>query len=187
MDPVAFADLQVVTQVRRLGLRGSEEDALRRADSLLRERLPGWALAQAVTDLLDRLTGVALHGGWSPAELANAVARIVGEGHETVLAWLVGRAGRGGVLGVVAWKTEATALGRPRALRVESVEDLALALRLASLFSMLPVSEIPGPRQPATGSDPEDSRASGQLAKVRALLAKAEVTTFAEEAEALSA
>jgi hypothetical protein len=52
---------------------------------------------------------------------------------------------------------------------------------------MLPASEIPAGRQAATASDPADSRTSGQLAKVRALLAKAEATTFADEAEALSA
>jgi hypothetical protein len=184
---VAFADLRVVSEVRRLGLRGSEEEALRRAGSLLRERLPAWALAEAVGDLLDRLTCAALRGGWSPAELANAVARVVGEGYETVLAWLVGSAGQGGAFGSVAWKTEAAALGRPTALRVDGVEDLALALRLAALFSMLPASEIPAARQVLTASAPADSRASAQLAKVRALLAKAEATTFADEAEALSA
>lgn len=183
VDPVAFADLRVVTEVRRLGLRGSEEEALRRAGSLQREQVPGWALAEAVTDLLDRLTSAALRGGWSPAELANAVVRIVGEGYQTVLAWLVGPARQSGS----AWKAESAALGRPRALYVERVEDLALALRLAALFSMLPASEMPAGRQAATASDPADSRASGQLAKVRALLAKAEVTTFADEAEALSA
>lgn len=187
VDPVAFADLRVVTEVQRLGFRGSEEEALRRAGSLQRERVPGWALAEAVTDLLDRLTSAALHGGWSPAELANVVVRIVGEGHQTVLAWLVGAARQGGSLGSMAWEAESAALGRPRALDVESVEDLALALRLAALFSMLPASEMPTGRQAATASDPADSRASGQLAKVRALLAKAEATTFADEAEALSA
>src|SRR6478735_4305347 len=190
VDPVAFADLRVVTEVRRLGLRGSDEEALRRAGSLQRERVPGWALAEAVADLLDRLTGAALHGGWSPAELANAVARVVGEGYETVLAWLVGSAGQGGALGSVSWKTEAAALGRPRALCVDSVEDLALALRLAALFSMLPASEMAASVMAAGrqwASDPVDSRASGLLAKVRALLAKAEATTFADEAEALSA
>jgi hypothetical protein len=188
VDPVAFADLRVVTEVGRLGLRGSEADALRRAGSLQRERVPRWALAEAVTDLLDRLTAAALRGGWSPAELANAVARVVGEGHETVLAWLVGPARQGGgAFGSVAWKKEAASLGRPRALCVESVEELALALRLAALFSMLPVSEMPARRQAAAASDAAGWRASGQLAKVRALLAKAEATTFADEAEALSA
>jgi hypothetical protein len=187
VDPVAFADLRVVAEVRRLGLRGSEEEALRRAGFLQRERVPGWALAEAVTDLLDRLTGAVLRGGWSPAELANAVARVVGEGYETVVAWLVGFARQGGAFGSAAWRAEAAALGRPRALCVESVGDLALALRLAALFSMLPVSEIPAGRQAATASGPADLRASGQLAKVRALLAKAEATTFADEADALSA
>jgi hypothetical protein len=187
VDPVAFADLRVVTEVRRLGFRGSEEEALRRAGALQRERMPGWALAEAVTDLLDRLAGAVLNGGWSPAELGNAVTRIVGEGYQTVLAWLVGPARQGGAFGSVAWRTEAAALGRPRALNVESVEDLALALRLAALFSMLPISELLAGRQAVTASDPADSRASGQLAKVRALLAKAEATTFADEAEALSA
>ena len=190
VDSVAFADLRVVAEVRRLGLRGSEEEAFRRAGSLQCERVPGWALAEAVTDLLDRLTGAALHGGWSPAELTNAVARIVGEGYETVLAWLMGLARQGGALGSVAWKTEAAALGHPRALCVDSVEDLALALRLAALFSMLPASEMAASEMAAGrqwASDPADSRASAQLAKVRALLAKAEATTFADEAEALSA
>ncbi len=187
VDPVAFADLRVVAEVRRLGLRGTEEEALGRAGSLQRERVPGWALSEAVTDLLNRLTGAALHGGWSPAELANAVARVVGVGYDSVVAWLVGPARQGGAFGSGAWPTEVATLGPPRALRVESVDDLALALRLAALFSMLPVSEIPAHRQAATASDPADSQASGQLAKVRALLAKAEATTFAEEAEALSA
>jgi hypothetical protein len=115
------------------------------------------------------------------------VARVVGEGCEAVVAWLVGPARQGGAFGSVAWKTEATALGRPRALSVQSAEDLALALRLAALFSMLPAAQIPASRQAARVSDPADSSASSQLAKVRALLAKADATTFVKEAEALSA
>ena len=99
----------------------------------------------------------------------------------------MGPARRRGVFRSGAWMTEAAALGRPRALCVESVGDLALALRLAALFSMLPVSEIPAGRQAVTASDPVESRASGQLTKVRALLAKAEATTFADEAMVLSA
>ena len=147
---------------------------------------PGWALTRAVIDLLDRLTGGAVQGGWSPSELANAVARVVGEGYETVVAWLLGRRQRGAV-DSAAQKMGAAALGQPRALHVESIEDLALALRLAAL--LLDVARLGAPprwRQ-ATAADPADLRASGQLAKVRALLAKAEATTFAEEAEALSA
>lgn len=186
-DPVAVADLRVVAEVRRLGLRGSAEQALGRAAILQRGGVPDWALTKAVRDLLDRLTGAALRGGWSPAELANAVARVVGEGYETVVAWLVGSASQRGALGSVAWKAEAAALGRPRVLSADNVEDLALALRLAALFSRLPASEIPARQQAATASDPADARTSSQLAKVRALLAKAEATTFADEAEAFSA
>ena len=183
---MAFADLRVVAEVRRLGLRGSEEDALRRAGSLLRERLPGWALAAAVTDLLDRLTGAALHGGWSPAELANAVARIVGEGHETVLAGWWGLPAR--VVRSVPWPGRR----RPRhsAGQGRSVSIGSRTLRSRSAWRLCsrccPFRRSPragGPRPPPS----RRTRGSAQLAKVRALLAKAEATTFADEAEALSA
>lgn len=171
-DPVAGANLRLVAHVSRLGLRAPAEDALRCAASLRRDA-PAWAVSAATTALLDHLLAPVLRSSWGPSDVAEAVDRHVGEGHRDVLAGLTGTPG---------WAAE---LGAPRSLDLGHDDDLALALRLAALLAALPVDEpaAGAPRQVA----PAGSRESAKLAQVRALLAKAEATTFAEEAEALSA
>jgi len=186
VDPVAFADLRVVAHVRALGPRGSEEDARRRAAALRRERLVPGALEQAVADLLARVFTPALRGGWGPAGLAEVVDRIIGESHRAVVAGLVLATRHVGKRSTPAWEAEISALGQPRQLAFGDVGDLALALRLAALFAALPTAEVPV-QQRVSAPAPNGSRASAKLAQVRALLAKAEATTFPEEAEALSA
>ena len=186
VDPVAVADLRVVAQVRALGPRGSEGEARSRATSLRRERLPSGALEQAVTELLARVLAPALRGGWSPVELAEAVDRIIGEGHRAVAAGLVLAVGHVTGGHGAAWAAETSALGQPRQLALGDDGDLALALRLAALVAALPTAEVPAHR-PVSEPTPIGSRASAKLAQVRALLAKAEASTFPEESEALSA
>jgi hypothetical protein len=186
VDPVAFADLRVVAHVRALGARGSDEEARRRAASLSRE-VPAWALGQAVAELLDRVLAPVLRGGWRPAELAEAVDRVVGAGRRAVLAGLVLAARRGDAHGPAVPDDEIAELGPPRQLALCDQADLALALLLASLFAALPRADITEPGQASAASPPAGSRASAKLAQVRALLAKAEATIYPEEAEALSA
>ncbi|WP_133798319.1 DUF2786 domain-containing protein [Kribbella caucasensis] len=183
---MAFADLRVVAHVRALGPRGSEEEARRRAASLRREcPLPG-ALEQAVTDLLTRVLTPALRGGWGPAELAEAVDRMIGSSHRAVVSGLVLAARHVGGGHTAAWEAEISALGQPRQLALGDDGDLSLALRLIALVAALPAAEVPVQRR-ASEQAPIGSRASAKLAQVRALLAKAEATTFPEEGEALSA
>lgn len=68
--------------------------------------------------------------------------------------------------------------------RLAAVDDLAVAVEVLELLLSLPPLPRLGAGSPAPGRRASDTRV---LEKVRALLAKAESTTFPEEAEALSA
>ncbi len=96
---------------------------------------------------------------WSAAELARQTERRLGARHA---AYVVGRAGGGPVV----------------------VDDLAVAVEVLALVVSLPPLPRLGSGPPASRRRAADTRV---LEKVRALLAKAESTTFPEEAEALSA
>lgn len=73
---------------------------------------------------------------------------------------------------------------QPRTVRVASAADLSAVVRALVFLADLPVlPELSSPRD-ARGDDPEQER---MLEKVRALLAKAESTTYEEEAEAFTA
>jgi hypothetical protein len=185
-DPVAFADLRIVFHVRRMGPRGSAEEAHARAASLQRELSP-WPLAVACNELLKRILTPVLGGGWSPSELAEVVDRILGGSNRGLLAGLIGSVRRPGEPDAANWDAQISALGRPRQFVADDRDDLALALRLAALFAALPVGDIPVQRSPARAPGSMSSRTSAKLEQVRLLLAKAEATTFADEAEALSA
>lgn len=182
-DPLQAAELRLIAHVRQLGPRGTHRDAVRYAESMLRERFRPWALSRAAGDLLDRVTQPALRGGWSPEELAEVVERHLGQGHRRVLAGVVADAHKAGAFSGAAWESEAAALGTPRFLDLAQVADLALAMRLAALFHALPPAPLPARR--TTTAAPSGTREAAKLAQVRALLAKAEATTYEEEAEAL--
>ena len=94
---------------------------------------------------------------WEPSELCRQAERRFGAGHATYLSELIG--------------------GRARV----AVESLPVAVEILALLLSLPALPRLGPRPPRR---PQNTRV---LEKVRALLAKAESTTFPEEAEALSA
>jgi hypothetical protein len=186
MDPLPEAELHVVTQVRRLGPRGSEADARSRAQYLRRLGFPSWTLRRAVRGVLERVVATALRGGWTHAELLEAVDRVVGPGHRSVIAGLVlsvDPAGNNAFDG----NTEGMTVEPPRNLKLADDAELALALRLASLLAALPATVLPNRRRTPPGTSNGSRAAAGKLAQVRALLAKAEATTFPEEAETLSA
>jgi len=94
---------------------------------------------------------------WEPPELSRQADRRLGARHASFVSDLAG--------------------GRAKV----SVDSLAVAIEVLALLQSLPALPRLGPRSPRR---PRNTRV---LEKVRALLAKAESTTFPEEAEALSA
>ena len=168
-------------------------------DSPVSPRLVATALRSRLTGLVGALTGT----GWTPSDLGHVVRRDLDVHHVPVLAALleaeVARHGRHRV--DATWLDELASLKvqRPADLRV--VGDLGLALGLASTLVVLPPIEqvlpAPGAVRPSAargrvpdvtpGAVPVGERDVARLAKIRALLAKAESTEFPEEAEALSA
>ena len=141
------------------------------------------ALGTALLDAFDRL----FRGGWQPAELYRAVARL----GDPVRARLIAD----GAIAYLArfrevdprWRAQAEDLPRDgrRPDRV-TLLDSSLGL-LTTLRRMPPIQVLVPP--PGTGPAPDPhSHVDGRvLDRVRALLAKAEATDFPAEAEAFSA
>jgi len=160
-----LVELHLTSTVRRLG-RGKVNDAdlYDAAESLLRRIRPHprFILEEVLADLLTRRTADVVDGGWGQADLRQLVRRCAGARHLPGLA---------------------TLLGEDR-LRFDTTERLASGLRLAALLSETPLLEAD---QVAAMTADEQMAEHPKLARVRALLAKAESTDYDEEAEALSA
>jgi Protein of unknown function (DUF2786) len=154
--------------------------------------------------------------GWQPAELVRHVGRETGDVHAQMAADMIADEMRAyaaatvderwqaqlTALGCAAWwgNDAAVYLGRWSAMRACSIQDavstglelLDVLRRLAVLPRLCP---LPGTARRAGGASAASPRSSDAgraadervLGKIRALLAKAESTEFAEEAEALSA
>ncbi len=122
------------------------------------------------------------------AQVAALSATSLGATASEAAAFGIGEAGNG-----IWWGTDAEYLGAWRALGLayaglrgviaDGIETLHALQHLAALERLLP---LPGTARPTAQmrAEPADERLLG---KIRALLAKAESTEFAEEAEALSA
>lgn len=169
-DGRVLADLEVAETLRAMVLRSksSEADGERQASWLLM-RLPAGSdreVGAALGDLLRRLHRQLGGGGWPAADLAELVRRRIGESGVDLLS-----------------RTAASA--RSLAMPTEA----GLGLRIAALLSTVPVE----PRAARSAARPPAARSAvseadtKRLATVRALLAKAERTSFDEEADALSA
>jgi hypothetical protein len=123
------------------------------------ERLAALAGAEAELEaMLAEVEEAARRGNWERHEIERQVERRLGAGHASYVG-----AGRRQLAGA---------------------DGLARALAVLGLMARLPPLPAMGAPPPPAGGGHADSR---MLAKVRALLAKAESTTFPEEAEALSA
>ena len=161
------------------------------------------ALARALADAVARAWSL----GWQPADVHRAMARLHGRPHARLVADAIGcEARRHPAVEVAArWRRQLDAIGAtgtaadearpgewvvaPGVARVAGVaiaiETLAALRRLPRLPHLGPAPGDPAPRQArgaraAVGADPR------VLHKVTALLAKAESTTFPEEAESLT-
>jgi hypothetical protein len=152
--------------------------------------LPTRAVAEALAAILGELVRNAVGGGWSPADLGQVVRRRSDGRHLPALAALLtAEAHRHPAERVApAWREELADLPSPAPADPRTVVGLAVGLALAGLLDVLPAV---APTMPPPGAAGPTATARGAdarvLARVRALLAKAESTEFADEAEALSA
>ena len=145
----------------------------------------------ALSSLLAELTTAAVAHGWRPTDLAQIVTRRIGEGQvPAVLGLVAAEAARHPAERVAAvWLDDLAAAGQPAPRELVGAPAVQAGLELATCLATLPEIAVLLPPPGAA----EATRATGEggdpklLARVRALLAKAESTKFDEEAEALSA
>jgi hypothetical protein len=196
---------------------GGDQDAYSGyLQQLADERTPGWtrAVGENLTEFLRVSVRAAWRHGWQPGELARHVGRELDGEHASVVADMIADETRGYAAATVdaRWAAQVAALevtppgdaGYTAAWRRANVAGLrgAIATAIETLHALqhLPVLEVllplpgtarPGAQQPGTqqpaGQEPGAPADERLLGRIRALLAKAESTEFAEEAEALSA
>ncbi|MFI0895707.1 DUF2786 domain-containing protein [Streptomyces sp. NPDC020983] len=115
--------------------------------------------------------------GWEPPDLVRMAARELGARHERLAAALT--TAPGGSCGTAPGVMTGFARGE-KLDRFSAAAVCVELLRLYGRLPRLPALQPPGPGAAAPGT-------GKMLARIRALLAKAESTGFPEEAEALSA
>jgi len=180
-----------------------------------RPRVTGWwrITRSALMAALERGVSAAWRIGWQPADVVRAVGREFGGGHAHVVGDAIAAEMRNYAASTVddRWQAQLTALdaqvwwpagdgylqargdrdglgrGQMIARTLEVIFFLGTLPRLPHVCP--PPGEARGGARDATRPDMTRSReAEGRmLARIRALLAKAESTEFAEEAEALTA
>lgn len=154
------------------------------------DHFPPDVARSAVRALLSDLTTTAVDGGWTPSDLAEVVRRDAGQDAVPLAVGLVSaHTARFPAARVApAWRADLHDAGPAAPLRLTDPGGMAAGLRLALVLSRLPRlhTVLPPPGDPggAAHAAPADRKL---LARVQALLAKAEATEFDEEAEALSA
>ena len=179
--------------------------------------LPEWTkiVSRCLTEALRVFVGNAWRHGWQPAELARHVERELSQPHARMLADMITDEARTYAAATVddrwaaqvaalavtlddwesdagyltAWRAEAggrTSLGGLLGTVATAIELLHQLHHLPALEKLLPLpgSAVGGTASGAAGGEAADDRVLG---RIRALLAKAESTEFATEAEALSA
>ncbi len=181
------------------------------------EQAPGWtqAVSRTLAEYLRGSVASAWKRGWQPAELARQVGREQSAAHAAVISDMITAemlgyaaatvdarwAAQAAAIEAAApgtgawWGSDAEYLSARYALGqdAEFIFTVATVLETLHAFHHLPALEqllpLPGTARPAAATRagtaaPADER---MLGRIRALLAKAESTDFAEEAEALSA
>jgi hypothetical protein len=156
----------------------------------------GELFAGQAFDVVDGLVGALVGNGWTPDDLQAVTRRRAGQHLFGVLADALGRhlAGCPDNLIDARWRAQVAAFGEPvrvdplRAEGLAQLLGLAAALdRLPRLAQVLPRAGCPDAQHSSAGVGGSSERAIKQLARVRALLAKAESTQYDAEAEALTA
>jgi hypothetical protein len=137
-------------------------------------------------------TRAVVQAGWTPADLAEITRRTLSAHHVPLVAALLREETDRHPASTVApaWRDELLAMGPPQTADLGDAQDIQRAWGVHALLHTLPrlAEVIPPPGATTTIRGGRGSGApSAVLAKVRALLAKAESTEFPAEAEALSA
>jgi Protein of unknown function (DUF2786) len=173
------------------------------------ERTPDWtrAVSENLLEFLRMSVRAAWQHGWQPAELARQVGRELSAEHASLAGDMMADAMHGYPAGTVdaRWAAQIAALDvRPsgdagyldawrrdniaglRGAVASAIETLRALARLPVLERLLPLpgTARPSAHVPDLNAGPADERVLG---RIRSLLAKAESTEFAQEAEALSA
>lgn len=195
-------------------LHGKDDEAVRRCCAVLADD-PGWAggrraVDSALTAIAQRELSAVWTRGWQPVDVVRAARRDYGPRHGRIVVDVIAAEMRGYAAATVDERWEAqlreldsavwwarddeylSALGEREGLaRPELIRCL---LQVLHVFSTCPQIQVlcPPPGRArrgslgaaAAGGQAADPR---QLERVRALLAKAESTSFAEEAEAYTA
>ena len=189
--------------------RGNEAGAAELIRVLATEQTPGWtrAVSQALACALRSGVMAAWRHGWQPAELARHMARELGTAHERVVAGMMTAEMRGYAAATVddRWSAQIRSLSASVAWgnddeylaaqcdvtgRTDLTAVITVVIEVVHLLQHVGVLELlcPLPGQARAGAVRTRGDADERvLSKIRALLAKAESTEFATEAEALSA
>ena len=189
---------------------GSQNDYGTCLQQLANERTPEWtrAVSRSLVECLRLSVTAAWRRGWQPAELARHVGRELSGEHVPMVADMIADEMRGYAAATVdaRWAAQVAALGATwrgsdaeyldaarelagdaglRGVIATAIETLHVLQHLVVLERLLP---LPGTARPAAQrTEPTGAADERLLGRIRALLAKAEATEFAEEAEALSA
>ena len=128
--------------------------------------------------------------GWQPADVDRALRRTLGQAHADAMRPLVAESGarapEAGVDDRWASQVEGLRAGAAPSAGRQATLELGVAVEAVSLLLHLPPLPDLAPA-PDRARRPGRGASSTVLERVRALLAKAESTTFPEEAEALTA
>ena len=203
---------ELIAKAMRALAEGMHERYTRYVDQLSADRGAGWSelvSAQFVDFLRSRVTA-AWSRGWQPAELARHVGRERSAAHASMAADMIAGEMRRYASAAVdpRWTAQVAALTTaaptaheaeylgawraavaetdPTAAVATALETLTVLLELQVLEKLMPKPGSATKRRPAPASTSAQAD-ERMLSKIRALLAKAESTEFAEEAEALSA
>jgi len=148
---------------------------------------------QALSDLRAGVVARLVQNGWRPSDLAQIARRQCGDDHVPGLLDVLAHEARRHRRVAAAWLDDLAAAGAARPLDLRVLHDVRRALELTAHLARLPaIAELlppPGRTERAgSATGPSGTAADSKpLARVRALLAKAESTEFPEEAELLSA
>ena len=212
-DRAVAAIVTAATAVRD----GHQDVYARSLTQLASERTPVWTMvvSQGLVEMLRTAVTRAWRGGWQPAELVRHAGRELSQQHASMAADMITGEMRAYPAAAVdprwaaqvpdgeawwgsdadypgVWAKRSGAAGGLRDAIATAIELLDLLHRLPVLEQLLP---LPGTAQAATARRTAPAERDGRggpadervLARIRALLAKAESTEYGEEAEALSA
>lgn len=131
----------------------------------------------------EEFVATAWRRGWQPADLVRIVRRELDEAHVRLVAALIRAQAPGDRPRGPRWAAQLDAVPEQAPARTDRFSHATAVLELYRLLLRLPVLEPLEPGTPRGEARPE----SRTLARIRALLAKAEATGYPQEAEALSA